>query len=68
MSKWHGGKGSGRRTNRDDKAYSDNWDKIIGKKDDKDLGLEGDTRDPIEKYAHPVYTRYPHLKDEKDEG
>ena len=62
MSKWHGGKGSGRRTNRDDKAYSDNWDKIFGKKDDKDLGLEGDTRD-IEKYAHPAYTRYPHLKD-----
>ena len=35
MSKWHGGKGSGRRTNRDDKAYSDNWDKIFGKKDIK---------------------------------
>ena len=32
-SNWHGGKGSGRRTNRDDKAYSDNWDAIFGKKD-----------------------------------
>ncbi len=25
------GKGSGRRQNRDDKAYSDNWDRIFGK-------------------------------------
>ena len=32
-SNWHGGKGSGRRTNQDDKAYSDNWDAIFGKKD-----------------------------------
>ena len=27
---WHGGKGSQRR-NANDKAYSDNWDKIFGK-------------------------------------
>ena len=45
MSKWHGGKGSGRRKNADQKTYEDNWDKIFGKKDDADLGLEGDTRD-----------------------
>jgi hypothetical protein len=25
------GKGSGRRQNRDDKAYADNWDRIFGK-------------------------------------
>ena len=31
-SNWHGGKGSGRRTNQDDKAYSDNWEAIFGKK------------------------------------
>lgn len=66
MSNWHGGKGSNRRKE-NQKKIDDNWDKIFGKKDDKDLGLEGDTRDPIEKYSHPVYTRYPHLKDEKDD-
>jgi hypothetical protein len=31
-SNWHGGKGSGRRSSQDDKKYSDNWDKIFGKK------------------------------------
>jgi hypothetical protein len=31
-SNWHGGKGSGRRTNQDDKSYGDNYDKIFGKK------------------------------------
>jgi hypothetical protein len=37
---WHGGKGSKRR-NANDKAYSDNWDKIFGsKKDDKDKPQE----------------------------
>ncbi len=61
MSKWHGGKGSSRRKE-DKKKIDDNWDKIFGKKDDADLGLIGDTRD-IDKYAHPAYTRYPHLKD-----
>ena len=28
---WEGGKGSGRRSSADDKAYADNWDKIFGK-------------------------------------
>ena len=56
------------------KAYDDGWDRIFGKKDDADLGLVGDTReelpsaaddaaDVMGKYAHPAYTRYPHLKD-----
>lgn len=31
-SNWHGGKGSGRRSSQDDKKYSDNWEKIFGKK------------------------------------
>ena len=31
MSNWHGGKGSKRRKS-NEKAYSDNWDKIFGKK------------------------------------
>ena len=30
-SKWHGGKGSGRRKDANDKAYQDNWEKIFGK-------------------------------------
>jgi len=31
MSNWHGGKGSKRRKS-NEKAYSDNWDKIFGAK------------------------------------
>lgn len=41
------------------KAYDDGWDRIFGKKDDADLGLEGDTREAV----HPAETRYPFLKD-----
>lgn len=37
MTKWHGGKGSGRRKGADDKKFADNWDKIFGKKNDTDL-------------------------------
>jgi hypothetical protein len=38
MTKWHGGKGSGRRKGTDDKKFADNWDKIFGKKkEDTDL-------------------------------
>ena len=40
------------------KAYDDGWDRIFGKKDDKDLGLEGDTREAV----HPAEVRYPHLR------
>ena len=29
---WHGGKGSGRRKDADDKAYRDNWDNIFKSK------------------------------------
>jgi len=32
MSKWHGGKGSKRRPS-DEQSYSDNWDRIFGKKE-----------------------------------
>lgn len=34
-SAWHGGKGSITRKGSDQKAYSDNWDKIFGNKDKK---------------------------------
>lgn len=37
MTKWHGGKGSGRRKGADDKKFADNWDKIFGKKEEADL-------------------------------
>jgi hypothetical protein len=56
MSKWHGGKGSSRRKE-DKKKIDDNWDKIFKKK------VEPITKEDIGKYAHPAYTRYPHLKD-----
>lgn len=29
--KWHGGKGSARRTGSNQQAYESNWDKIFGK-------------------------------------
>ena len=52
------------------KAYDDGWDRIFGKKDDADLGLEGDTRMTSKERhesefntVHPAETRYPHLKD-----
>ena len=32
VTKWHGGKGSGRRSTADDDAYADNWERIFGKK------------------------------------
>jgi hypothetical protein len=33
--KWHGGKGSARKES-DQKKYEDGWDRIFGKKDNKD--------------------------------
>ena len=36
MTQWHGGKGSAQRKV-DKEKFSDNWDKIFGKKDDTDL-------------------------------
>ena len=33
MTKWHGGKGSGRRTTANNAAYDEGWEKIFGKKD-----------------------------------
>ena len=62
MSKqWHGGKGSQRRKS-DNKAFADNWDKIFGKKEELPSAVD-DAADVMGKYAHPAYTRYPHLKD-----
>lgn len=49
--KWHGGKGDRPRKASNQKAYSDNYERIFGKKDDADLGLEGDTRDEIPQRA-----------------
>lgn len=34
MAQWHGGKGSSQRKV-DKKKFSDNWDKIFGKKEEK---------------------------------
>ena len=34
MSKWHGGKGSSMRKGANNKKFSENWDKIFGKKSD----------------------------------
>jgi hypothetical protein len=36
MTQWHGGKGSAQRKV-DKEKFSDNWDKIFGKKNDTDL-------------------------------
>lgn len=56
MSKWHGGKGSKQRPT-DKKKFDDNWDRIFKKK------VEPITKEDINRFAHPAYTRYPHLKD-----
>lgn len=61
MSKWHGGKGSKQRPT-DRKNYEDNWDRIFGKKEELPSAVD-DAADVSSKYAHPAYTRYPHLKD-----
>ena len=54
------------------KAYDDGWDRIFGKKNAADLGLEGDTRMTSKerheeefntKAVHPAEVRYPHLRD-----
>ena len=43
------------------KAYDDGWDRIFGeKKKDKDKLTSEDSE-----FAHPAYTRYPHLKNQK---
>lgn len=58
------------------KAYDEGWDRIFNK-EKKDLNYESDNplerpyepsavddaADVMSKYSHPVYTRYPHLKD-----
>ena len=43
MSQWHGGKGSKRR-NTNDKAYSDNWDKIFKKEIKMKVEIYGKSR------------------------
>ena len=49
MNKWHGGKGSSRRKNDDQKKYEENWDKIF-KKDREINDLKSVTEDkPIQK-------------------
>ena len=56
--KWHGGKGSKRRPE-DFNRLSNEWDRIFNKKP----SAVDDAADVMSKYAHPAYTRYPHLKD-----
>jgi hypothetical protein len=34
--KWHGGKGDGRRKKADDRKYREGWDRIFGKKEQKE--------------------------------
>jgi len=58
MSKWHGGKGSKRRPE-DKKKFDSEWDRIFNKKP----SAVDDAADVTSNYAHPAYTRYPHLKD-----
>lgn len=41
------------------KAYDDGWDRIFGKKKAKEAHAEES------EFAHPAYTRYPHLKNQK---
>ena len=74
MSKWHGGKGSKQRPT-DQKKYEDNWDRIFSKKEELPSAVDdaadvigkyttdGNSAEHFGKYAHPAYTRYPHLKD-----
>ena len=64
MSKWHGGKGSKQRPT-DQKKYEDKWDRIFSKKKELPSAVD-DAADVSSKYAHPAYTRYPHLKDLED--
>ena len=45
------------------KAYDDGWDRIF-KKEELPSAVD-DAAAVMGKYAHPAYTRYPHLK-EKD--
>lgn len=40
MTKWHGGKGSGKRKNDDQKQYADNWEKIFNKEKDMPTKLK----------------------------
>lgn len=62
------------------KAYDDGWDRIFGKKKTKEAHAEefngeradwygySDTDEESElssEFAHPAYTRYPHLKNQK---
>jgi len=71
MSKWHGGKGSKRRPE-DKKKFDSEWDRIFGKKKEQpkperanwygEADVDEDEESSSE-FAHPAYTRYPHLKD-----
>jgi hypothetical protein len=62
------------------KAYDDGWDRIFGKKKKelKPYSNDGNSAEHVEEranwygepelsseFAHPAYTRYPHLKDQK---
>lgn len=62
------------------KAYDDGWDRIFGKKKSKEAHAEefngeradwygyADTDEDTKldsEFAHPAYTRYPHLKNQK---
>lgn len=52
------------------KAYDDGWDRIFGKekKELKPYSNDGNSAEHVElssEFAHPAYTRYPHLKDQK---
>ena len=56
------------------KAYDDGWDRIFGKKKEQpkperanwygEADVDEDAESSSE-FAHPAYTRYPHLKNQK---
>lgn len=62
MAQWHGGKGSAQRKV-DKEKFSDNWDKIFGKKDDTDLKFT-----TAEDFINSVSDEELDIDNEKDMG
>ena len=65
MTQWHGGKGSKRR-NSNEKAYSDNWEKIFGGKDMK--GKTNPVKKNMDKLHKPSTHRDKSKYDRKTES
>jgi len=67
MTKWHGGKGSGRRTDANDKAYADNWERIFGKKK-PETKVRKKTPDHAKTQVQKDKTKYDRKKLDKSEN